>query len=260
LALVTLGHELRALAQLPRQQQREQADSQRNSPGLPVRPIPPNDLALAPPQAPQPYSEPKPDNEWLKPSTLINVALACAAFWAATIALDSLSAIEKQSRANELAVLYAHRPRLVIRHIVVSGISAGTVPDRLQNGRAWIVNTGPMPAQFIGIHAQWLIRDSLPANNPAIAVELGPVVSENVDPGHVIQRDLPDRVMDGVIEHARWWSDASDRSPDGYRIFLIGFIKYSDSIGIRRKYFAYRYSHRRSRFVSLKHPSYNYED
>jgi hypothetical protein len=159
----------------------------------------------------------------------------------------------------------ATRPRLVVRPITVEGIDdSGYIVAKLANAKAWITNVGVRRVKLEFFHAQWLVRERLPFNNPERTAEDTSSLVAELTAGGFLSRDLPDF----EVPFAAYRSIANDieiakggGTPRGeLNLFLIGYLKYRDKIGLRRTYFAFRYDPIKLAFVPEGHPSYNYEE
>lgn len=259
----------------PRQQERSEANHHGShsdpfiaATGLQV-------TAGAPEQPKDPQSQPPDPYEEISAAftgiNWSNWALLFAAIWGGSIALRTLKAIRREVRQTKKAadaardaVLFAHRPDLVLRHIVVNGIDQGTIGD-LVDGYAWLTNTGALEVTLLGFHAEWLTTGKLPIENPLLKLDTTAITPVKLGPSHVTKQQLPDRQLNTLEEHIAFWGDEETvsklkRNIRAKTLFLIGSFKWSDSIGLRRRYFCYRYSISQNRFVEEPHPNYSYED
>jgi hypothetical protein len=260
LALVSLGHELRAQIQSPRQQQSEEASGQSN---LANRSAATQIGAGAPTQADDADEKPREDNEWLHPTTLANIALVCVAIWAGLIAVRNLEAIERQVSASITAAdaaknsanaardtfLSTHRPEVKIRAVVMS------IPkfDTQVNEFIIATNIGATDATIVKLFTQWIVALRLPMENPMHSALDKTTKPMPLPAGGFIRLDLSQVGLsdDDVYNIANGFKN----------LFLFGYLKYTDGRGIlRRTYFCRRYDRELRRFVQEENPDYNYTD
>lgn len=173
------------------------------------------------------------------------------------------AAAKESADAAARTLILSHRPALVIRHIVVDGIDSGTIGEGLTNGYAWVTNIGVLPATLLKVHAKWLLVKALPLENPSLQALDTTSVPLLLPPGQSCKIPLPDWDLTSLDEHGQIWpihSSPKNWLQDERVLFLIGYIKYRDEIGVRRTYYCYRYSGELNRFIRVKHPNYNYTD
>lgn len=180
---------------------------------------------------------------------------------------SEVSATKDIADSTKKTLLFAHRPTMVLRHIVVKGIDEGIIGDRLYDGYAWLTNVGPSRVNLLGFHAQWFVAKRLPLENPLLNVETTAITPVPFGPASVMKQALPDYLIATLDEHRNLWGDDTDEESlsranknTAKWLYLIGSFKYTDEIGMRRRYFCYRFSIRQNRFVEEPHPNYNYED
>jgi hypothetical protein len=186
------------------------------------------------------------------------------------IARDSADASTKAAEAAQASVnianeslLLTHRSTLAIRHIVTEGLNEYGVVGETLSGHAWITNIGPMPITLLRFYAEWLFTTHLPTENPVLRKIEGGVSPRTIGGAGMEKVPLPIRNI-SVQEHSAL-NNATVRGGRGYgdaegELFLIGYVKYSDGIGLRRKFFCRQYDTSLRRFTEVDHPSYNYED
>ncbi|HLG54962.1 MAG TPA: hypothetical protein VI485_06500 [Vicinamibacterales bacterium] len=143
---------------------------------------------------------------------------------------------------------------------MVDGIDRGAIGERLTNGFAYVTNVGVTPATLLKVHAQWLIVETLPLENPALTALDTSTAPVEMRPSSFVRIPLPDHAITTADHASLFPMSERGMADDLRRLFLIGYIKYSDSLGLRRRYYAYRFSPKRNRFVQVKQPNYNYED
>jgi hypothetical protein len=96
--------------------------------------------------------------------------------------------------------------------------------------------------------------------NPVLSAKSFRSPTVTLEPSGFAKLPLPDRQIQTLAEHVELWSDKKEDAARGKRLYLIGVIKYDDGVSMRRRYFCYRFSPKRNRFVGLQHPNYSYED
>ena len=174
-------------------------------------------------------------------------------------AKDAAIASKASADLAQQALLFSNRPNLHVRHIVVNGLESATA-GALIHGDAYVTNVGVAQATLLRVHAQWLIVDALPIENPSLTALDHTTSPTEMRPSSFVKLSLPMLALKpedlASLKAMRLRSFADDRR----RLLLVGYIKYSDNVGLRRRYYAYRYSPSRNRFVQVKHPNYNYED
>jgi len=162
------------------------------------------------------------------------------------------------------ALNMAHRPQLVIRTVVVAGIDDnGRVGTSLTDGYILVTNIGVLPATILKVYTEWLFAESLPIENPALNAMDNSTVPVAMPPAAFVKIPVPDREIEAhefrVINNGIEGIANSFGERGGY-LFLIGYIKYTDAIGLRRSYFCRRYDTGAHYFAEEDHPSYSYED
>lgn len=184
----------------------------------------------------------------------------------ATVA-NTRAAIAAKTNADiaNQTLIAANRPRLVVRPITVDGFDAsGSIGTKLTNGKAWITNVGVLDAVLLRFYAQWLFTDVLPYNNPAHTTPDTSNISGVVKPGHFGKRAIPDFDVEQNVFNSVNNAVELARIGQGHQpsesLFLFGYIKYQDSIGLRRTFFCYRYNPVLAHLEEFEHPHYSYEE
>lgn len=180
---------------------------------------------------------------------------------------DGLAETRKAAETNTNALAYANRPRLIMRPFNIEGFDrGGWITERLHSGEAWITNVGVLPATLDHFWADWMQTSVLPVDNPArTAVDVS-TARTTVPPGNRGKRALPELVVDvATLKSINGIRDEISRGfpvhTDDYQtVFLYGYIKFSDAIGLRRTYFCHRYNAVLGRFEPYDHPHYSYEE
>ena len=198
--------------------------------------------------------------------TLVVLIVQVCVYWQQAVYMrQGLAETRKAADAATSALIMTHRPRLIVRPITVDGFNDdGSVGLKLTNGKAWITNVGVLPATLIAFHAEWLFAAALPLVNPARTASDYSTAASEVPPGHFGQRTLDDYsvpleacfAINNVVEAAT--KGVSIRA-DG-TLFLLGYIKYKDSIGTRRNFFCFEYDPLLQTFKPVEHHSYSYEE
>ncbi|MEP7307320.1 MAG: hypothetical protein ABJA98_17565 [Acidobacteriota bacterium] len=162
------------------------------------------------------------------------------------------------------ALNIANRPRLVIRQVVTDGFSeSGNIRSQLTNGYISVTNIGVFDATLEWFYTNWLFVQKLPMENLALSAEGNPI-NALLHPAAFVALPLPNLTVS--VSEFLSINNAVDGAamgltsqPEG-SLFLVGYIKYRDSIALRRIHFAYRYDASLHYFVAVEHPSYSYED
>ena len=160
----------------------------------------------------------------------------------------------------------SNRPRLRVHPVVVNGFDDKTgkiATASLTGGKVWITNVGALPATVHHFHAEWLFTTTLPLQNPALTTIDRSTEPTEIRPGFVGQRSLPDFVVDfpvhAGINNAVEAASFGQKLQNGGTLFVVGYVKYSDSIGLMRHYFAFAYDPVDHYFKPVDHPNYSYE-
>ena len=210
-----------------------------------------------------------------------NWILVCVATATAFVAFRTLKSIEREvqatghaaaaarasAEATKLALTVAHRPKLAIGPIEVTGFDGRGIGTELTNGRLWVTNTGVLPATIEKYWADWRFFAVLPVENPAHNSIDTDVADGQCPPGRSLKIDLPKydvgfeafhtiNTNAQAVGEGKWTPDSS---PVAGNLYVIGCLKYRDEVGLRRMYFAYRWNWREGRFEAVEHPNYNYE-
>lgn len=185
---------------------------------------------------------------------------------------DGLAAAKLSADVARQTLLIVNRPKLALRPLEVDGILGRHIADRLQNGFVVVTNTGVFPLVLQKFWAQWMFADALPVINPARRAMDNVTPATHVAPGAFGKCKLPDYELPfeafTTINNAADLADKAISAPyapgtppgRGGSLYLCGYIKYSDEIGLRRTYFLYRYDPMRGLFEPFEHPNYSYEE
>ena len=183
--------------------------------------------------------------------TFVALLLSYRATKAATVSAD---ASERSATAATKALLLTHRPKLVVRNVVIPipGVNANLT---LEGGTLWVSNVGDTTANVLKVHAQWVIANDLPMENPANAAEVpdGPI--QRLDPGEVLKVTLPTLKVKDLNEYRafKYGNVAS--------AWIVGWIKYRDDANnFRRTAFCRRFHKEAERYVVQENPDYEYAD
>jgi hypothetical protein len=200
--------------------------------------------------------------------TLLLFAVAIWQIWLLHQTVDATQTAAKaakDSAETATAVLnMTHRPRLAIRHVVVQGIGHdGRVGNKLSNGYILVTNVGALRATLQYVYADWLYAETLPIENPALNApdnSTEPVIMPTASFKRI---PIPDReITTGEYIHINNMVEAGSANfqDEVGSLFLFGYLKFTDTIGLRRRYFCFRYNTDLHYFTAVKHPSYSYED
>ena len=181
---------------------------------------------------------------------------------------DAASAAKTSADRARDALVMTHRPRLKVGPLTVDGIDdKGRVNVALTNGIAYITNVGVLPATFLKCHAEWRFTETLPPNNPVREVLDRDTIPTTIAPGGVHKVTIEDRTVDTgeyiALNNAVESFLAGiprEQIPNNGTLYLIGYVKYSDEIGVRRTWFAFEYDPERHFFAEVDHPIYSYEE
>lgn len=154
----------------------------------------------------------------------------------------------------------ANRPSLLLWPLEVSGFDENGLisAKRLTDGELRITNTGSLDITIEFFHANWIVEAVLPTRNPALEADGTMENLIRVRPGAFHRHKLASVDVETYLYNAL--NNAVESSvSNGPMLFLIGYIKYRDSIGLRRRYFAFRYDPKLHYFLTVDHPGYNYD-
>lgn len=228
----------------------------------------------------KPSNKPPDPYAWLVAASAVTQGLAAIAIvgftlWLALLNKGLLTATAKAANAAKdsadaatFSNTVTHRPTLAVGPIEVEGFSGRHVLPQLTNGKVWITNTGVQEAAIQKFWADWFFWDVLPLVNPAHSSEEGDT-NGLIKPGHFAMLKLPTYDVPAIASYAvNINADRADKGQvmagsSGMRakgdLYLVGCVKYRDTIGLMRKYFAYRWDAFHGRFDVVEHPNYNYE-
>ncbi|MDP3719336.1 MAG: hypothetical protein Q8T13_16365 [Acidobacteriota bacterium] len=178
----------------------------------------------------------------------------------------SLGALRKQVDAAKVSadvaketMLLTHRPRLIVRNVVVDGFDQGILDDKLTNCRVLIANTGTTKATLIKAHAEWLFAKHLPMENPVSKVHHPDQDPAVMGAGAIRTINMGEFSFD-FDGHLTIFGEGEPH-PRAPKIFVIGYVKYKDDLGIlRRTYFGRQFDRVKRRFIEVDHPAYEYAD
>lgn len=170
----------------------------------------------------------------------------------------------RAAKAARQTLLVTNRPKLVVRPITVQGLQDRMIGERLYGGEAWITNVGVLPVTLLKFWADWMFEEILPLINPAHSALDTVTAPSEILPGHFGKRqlkdfDVPTDVylrINNDVEFAKSGLAFQQR----YWLYLFGYIKFRDEIGLRRTFFLYGYDVQTGQFIPIEHPSYNYEE
>lgn len=157
------------------------------------------------------------------------------------------------------AYVLTHRPRIVVRNVVVDGIGKEGDIDRglsIRNGSLWLSNIGENQAIVLKVWTTLTILEFLPMRNPANDVVTQDQLQITIPPGGVAPIPIEDLKIESYSDYV-----AVRDGRNNANLYVIGFVKYSDSIGtFRRTYFCRRFDRTTARFKPIRDPDYEYCD
>lgn len=168
--------------------------------------------------------------------------------------------------------ILTHRPKLIVRNVVVDGLMAGVgfVPNKsgemkLTNCRLWITNVGLTDAVVLRTEIQWFFGSRLPMENPINADVLNGGVTQNltIKAGEIREINPPDYPFDFTgFQHI---NNAAEKIPmkQQKHLWLIGYVRYQDSKGtfLRHTFFCRKYDAVRGFFkIDRRRADYSYVD
>jgi hypothetical protein len=169
---------------------------------------------------------------WNYTYVILNGCLVLIAAFGVCVAIGSLKAIERQAKSLKEEIRLTHRPRLIVRNIVIAGLenlnrktSMNKWSQKL-TGYYTVANVGGLPAtiQWIGEGA-W-VEKVLPMKRPD-QEQPGRNVTVQLEPGESKQLNFGEIVFD--VE------DACDLIDGKSRAFFLARIRYRDLAGISRE-------------------------
>ncbi len=181
-----------------------------------------------------------------------------------SLAVLQLQIVEKQHDLQRWEHVMAHRPKLVIREVLLVEGSAGVSPPN--NSRPHIdfsiVNVGGSQATILEHSAAFIkvnrFLPAVPPYRPVTNVIVNPIrEAGQSEPVETLYIDDPE-----VAEIVRSWRGKtvtnSDKAPHYY---FFGYVQYADSVGaLRCVAFCRRYDVGTKRFVNVEDAEYEYSD
>jgi hypothetical protein len=175
-----------------------------------------------------------------------------------------LTQMRLATEATTRALNMTHRPELVVRQLVVDGISdSGHLGSMLTDGYLVVTNIGVLPATLLWVHTEWLYAATLPIENPAFKSFDHAQAPVDMPPGYFAKLPIPDRAIstEEYISINNMVATGSVCFGDSNgTLFLMGYVKYTDVIGPRRTYFCFAYNTELHYFTAVDHPGYSYQD
>jgi len=144
-----------------------------------------------------------------------------------------LTQMRLATEATTTALNMTHRPELIVRHVVVEGISeSGHLGPKLTDGYIVVTNVGVLPATLLWVHAEWLYAAALPIENPAFKSFDNSQAPVEMTPGYFAKLPIPDReiateeyiYINNMVEGSGCFGDSKGT------LFLMGYVKYTDVI------------------------------
>jgi hypothetical protein len=185
----------------------------------------------------------------------VGVAQVVASLFAFWVSWKAASAAQKSADATRAAVVLAHRPKLVVRNVVVPSLSDGNYRGSgTLGGTLWVTNTGGTVATDIRFRMVWLIDTELPMKNPILSQKTLPKV-KLLNAGRSTAIRLPAQSLnpDDIRKSTTYGSARS--------LYLIGIAKFRDQHGeLRRTAFCRRFDWNVNRFKAVDDEDYEHAD
>jgi hypothetical protein len=187
-----------------------------------------------------------------------NAALAAAN----SISLQS-GILDKQAEISRQALYAAHKPRLRVRNIVVTG-NFFQINEPI-SGQFYVANSGGTDAKITESHCVFLWNvNGLPMARPYERH----VANNPITPGTVIAGNLGHTALFNTIDdplYRVWPFEAKPGAGVGLqpRAFILGWIEYEDGIGLKRRMAFCREFLQKdgsARFYPVEDPDYEYEE
>jgi hypothetical protein len=191
------------------------------------------------------------------------LALVIIAGIGAVIAIRTLKNIEQQTRDAKEAIILTHRPKIVIRSVVIpwaailnrkAPMNAGDdLEEGLFNGFFYAVNVGNQLATIRTLDEYMLLSDRLPMERPYEAGRHQRTVGITLTPGEACKIVFkPTQV--GVDKMAEM---AVSEKP----FIVIGRLTYTDALGnCRETAFCRQLNRATNRLMPVDDPDYEYAD
>jgi hypothetical protein len=193
------------------------------------------------------------------PSNLISLGLLVVGIAYSYLAWKQWTAIKQQAEIAADTLLLQNRPRIKVRTFFLTRWE----PNNLAIVEFQVVNYGGTTAYFLESNCNIAIRQNLAIALPARPQQLQRTEGDNkiLDPGSFLEPGMSRPVMyspDTIFT----WEDRQGVANDSDRLYVLGYIIYSDRGG-QRKYrtaFARRFSVSDQEFKLVEKPDYDYED
>jgi len=189
------------------------------------------------------------------------IALTLVGIVGIIIGVCTLRKIEQQSTAAEKTITLQFRPRIAIRGITIHDWNvAPFMQEPTPRIQVTIVNAGATQADIVEGRIQTYSGDCLPIPDFEKAEQMTPF---SLQPGESVATSV---FTEGLVTTAIGWLLARPTSPfskDAIRasVYIAGFIRYKDSVGIHRNRGFFRvYEPQKRRFVPVEDTDYEYDD
>lgn len=167
----------------------------------------------------------------------------------------------KSARAAQVALVLAQRPRLEVRNLVIVNPDIANRSESFVGAYFDVVNAGGTAAIVIQSHCMNWNGANLPMKRPFEELaENNPIeVAARIEPGATQRGNFTISTMDlSVARHMA-------ANPKGFiqihPLYVMGFIKYRDTLGIcRETVFCRQYDTIKQRFFAVIDPDYEYTD
>ena len=170
--------------------------------------------------------------------------------------------LTKQKEIARIEFIATHRPRLRVRNVVVKPVSVTgfkpTVfhPGQFVSGQCYIANSGGSAAHITEAHCDVFITSNpLPMERPYEGQDGNSAIKLTIEAGTSVP--LPFQSTSQISSR-----ESEDILSGGnYRIYVMGWVEYSDDMNImRRTAFCRKYDFIRRRFYPVDDPDYEHEE
>ena len=204
-------------------------------------------------------------------NTIVAIATAAIAVFTLSLVISNVMlwiVAHKQSEDLNKTIVLAHRPKLHVRNVVVRQGRPVSGPQPrifaagyLVGGQFYVVNAGGTPADITdsSCSVHWT-NEGLPMERP--------YEGENPIPTGLTGKKLqPGETATGIFQSGARTGPEGDMifsCNGGWRIYVMGWIEYTDTINIRRRTaFCREYQIRdggQGRFYPVNDPDYEHEE
>ena len=159
----------------------------------------------------------------------------------------------------------SHQPKLAVRFMFLNG-SREQGRDIIMEGRLFVHNVGLSVAILTSQYTEIFIGNHLPAINPYEGKIGEQLIDVTLEPGRSTVITFPTVKPEGSLQHHRQWVHYAGRTgvhggPNASDLFVIGWIKYNDSMGRERTFgFSRKFDWLTQRFNRTPDQDYEYDD